>query len=68
MYGCHNKPRQTPQSSYLAQDGYALGITTREPSLKWVGHAMSTECQYSKNTVDAKCDGCMNKGQYVASN
>lgn len=61
-YGCFNRPRPDTTTSYLAQDGWEPGKgaawLTRVPVLVDVYHAMTTECQYSKTTVDAGCIGC----------
>jgi hypothetical protein len=71
MYGCYNKPRPTNKSTYVGQDGWLQiglqdGLTrhqTRLPKLINIPHAMTKDCQYSKTTVDAGCDGCVNKAK-----
>ena len=53
---CHN--RQPHKPGYLAQDGYFLDGVTRTPRMVKVKDVMTKDCQYSKTTPDAGCDGC----------
>jgi hypothetical protein len=65
--GCMNRPDQDARSGYLAQDGwdYSPDGGTRQPIMVWIPHTMSRECEYSKSTVDAACDGCVSKREAV---
>lgn len=71
-WGCHNKPRPTADTTYQAQDGWLRSVgfegqPTRLPRIIQIRHTMSTECQYSKTTADAKCTGCdHNQGEKSA--
>lgn len=72
-YGCHNKPRVTPERTYLAQAGYEgevhLGFDTfaRERVYVPIKHAMSTDCQYTKtHAADRLCSGCVHRAREVA--
>ncbi len=60
--GCHNKPRPTPETTHIAQDGWReyteRGIPVRVPVLVEVKHRMSTECMYDVRTTNPGCAGC----------
>lgn len=65
MYGCHNKPRPTEYSYYVAQVGWinkstgVIGIAHREPVYKPIKSAFgTTSCQYDKSATDTSCKGC----------
>lgn len=71
--GCMNRPDQTISSGYWAQDGWdympqpkPLGVT-RAARMVWIRHTMTRECEYSKSTVDAACDGCASKRELKGS-
>ncbi len=55
MYGCYNRPDFI--YSYVVFDGY-FDETRRFPITKRIPVATSKDCQYSRHTVDVKCDGC----------
>lgn len=69
LNGCNNKPRPTPEKTYMAQDGYnqgvktALEIPTRLPLMVAVPHRMTTTCQYDKSETDKGCAGCAHGSQ-----
>lgn len=71
-YGCKNMPRPDATTSYPAQDGWANGRGTpwfsRMPVIVDVYHAMTSDCQYSKTTVDAGCVGCRHNQQVQNEN
>lgn len=63
-YSCHNKPRPTKDSSYVAQAGWVdmrdgLGTPIRAPVLRDIKSAFgTTTCQYDKSQTDPACFGC----------
>lgn len=73
LAGCHNKPRPTTESSYLAQDGYEtwhayksvdgldyrLDEPTRVPAMVRVNFRMESDCQYDMSATASCCTGCM---------
>ncbi len=67
-YGCHNRPRPTPESSYQGQAGWRDAIDhdsaspTRLPIMVDIKHMMTTTCQYDKRTTDQACAGCQHIG------
>jgi hypothetical protein len=63
LHGCHDLPRPTPETFYLAQDGYTNlegppGEWTRVPKWKKIFHVMSTDCGYAESKNDSSCNGC----------
>lgn len=67
-HGCNGLPRPTPDSFYLAQDGYnepwqdpVSGAWFRTPKYKQIFHVMSTDCGYIESKNDSGCDGCHQK-------
>lgn len=62
MHGCHNRP---PLGKPLvAFVGYRFPEQRLEPQTREIPFAMSTDCQYSKQTKnDPRCAGCTNKAQ-----
>jgi len=66
-YGCHNKPRPTDETVYLAPDGWAMDYIG---SSDWLGemgfvevkHVMSRDCRFDMSLKDAKCEGCLWRG------
>ena len=69
IYGCHNKPRPTADSSYVAQSGWSetfrdsLGNPSRIPMYVDIKSAFgSTACQYTlTNASDPVCSGCVHR-------
>lgn len=63
LAGCHNRPRPTAETSYVAQAGWReyeeRGEPVRVPVLVRIKHAMSTSCQYDKSATDSACGGCV---------
>lgn len=67
-YGCHNKPRPTPQASYIAQDGWhefidGRGNPVRTPKWKEVNFNFSTDCDPGKRAIDPRCASCQHGGE-----
>lgn len=63
VYGCHNRPRPTAETSYVAQTAFTVlrdgfGAPCRIPVYVDIRHTMSTTCQYDKSDVDQRCGGC----------
>lgn len=60
-YACYNKP---PAKAFLTVfDGYADESRTKVKTTT-IPNRMSRECQYSKDTVDKGCEGCIhNRGE-----
>lgn len=63
VYGCHNRPRPTAETSYPAQLGWHYGISlkgepTRLPVVVPIAHTMSTNCRYDLSAADQRCAGC----------
>lgn len=70
VYGCHDKPRPTSETSYVAQasieiirDGF--GAPFRQPAYVDIKHTMSTNCRYDKWQTDDRCRGCKNAGEVM---
>lgn len=63
-YGCNNKPAQSPDATYAAQDGWyvfrdPLGNLIRTPRQIEIKAAFGTiGCNYDKTTTDRMCAGC----------
>lgn len=55
-YGCHN--RAPFVEIVLVQYGWTYHAGSRYQVLRDIPNAMSKDCQYSKTTIDAGCDGC----------
>jgi hypothetical protein len=59
-YGCYN--RDDFKSSLKVQTGwkcvYVDGSYTRIPVFRDAPNRMTTDCQYSRDTVDTECEGC----------
>jgi hypothetical protein len=74
-YGCHNKPRPTKESGYIAQGGWReykdqQGRPVKMPVHVEVKSAFgTTTCQYDKSATDSSCKGCQwgNHGQQNTS-
>lgn len=66
--GCYN--REPFRTGYTAPDGYFVatidGVTRRLPKMSLVKAKNSTDCQYSKNTLDEKCTGCKHNEHPIA--
>jgi hypothetical protein len=67
-YGCYDKPRPTPDTSYVAQTSFEIqrdgfGAPSRMPVFIDVKHTMSTNCRYDKWQTDDRCRGCKNAGK-----
>lgn len=64
MYGCHNKPRPTKDSNYIAQSGWlhmrdGFGAPCPMPVYTDIKSAFgTTACQYDKSATDKSCKGC----------
>jgi hypothetical protein len=64
IYGCNGKPAQSPDATYVAQDGWAVfrdstGHLVRTPRQVEIKAAFGTiGCNYDKPTSDPKCAGC----------
>jgi hypothetical protein len=67
VYGCHNRPRPTAGSSYLAQSGYdptvneGWGWFSRQPRYVEIKHTMSTDCRYDASATDRGCAECVHQ-------
>lgn len=63
-YGCHNRPRPTAASSYIAQAGWvgvkggSLGTQRHPIHVEIMSAFGTTDCQYDKSATDAACAGC----------
>ncbi len=65
-YGCHNKPRPTVDSKYIAQEGWSSTFYNaiydspdRTPLYAEVKSAFgTTSCQYFDSGRDPSCIGC----------
>jgi hypothetical protein len=62
-YGCHSRPRPTPETSYVTQTGWSETVTSalvpvRFPVYAEIKHSMSTDCRYDKKATDRQCAGC----------
>lgn len=73
IYGCHSKPRQTSESSYIAQQGWVgkkdgFFNTEKHPVYIEVKSAFgTTECQYTKqHPSDKECSGCPHQAKEKA--
>ena len=53
---CNNRPPL--KTSVVVQDGWYMDGVTRCPRMVTIKDQMSKDCQYSKTTQDAGCDGC----------
>lgn len=65
IYGCNNKPLQSPDATYVAQAGWSetfrdgFGNPCRAPVYVEIKAAFgTTTCQYDKTTTDRMCAGC----------
>jgi hypothetical protein len=73
-YACHNKPRPTPASTYVAQSGWGevfrdgFGNPCRVPTYVDVKSAFgTTDCQYTKtHATDPECSGCVHRTKDAA--
>lgn len=71
LYGCHNKPRPTVNSTYLGRVGYEdainqnWGTFSREPIYIDIKSAFgTTDCQYTlSHASDPLCSGCMHQAK-----
>lgn len=59
VYGCHNRPRPTAETTYPAQLGWEYWGLTREPRLVDIPHTLSTDCRYDLSAADGRCSGCV---------
>jgi hypothetical protein len=68
-YGCYNKPRPVVGKLYPGWQGYItvfssdVGRMIRIAVPENIEYVMSTECQYSKTSVDEGCNGCQHNHQ-----
>lgn len=64
-YGCHNKPRPTPETTLTAQSGWIeyeeRNAVVRVPVWAKIPHRFMEGCKYDKATSDRACEGCMHK-------
>ena len=67
IYSCHNKPRPTADSSYIAQSGWKVWQKKRVPVQVVIKSAFGTlECQYTKDHAgDTECAGCEHKNKEI---
>jgi hypothetical protein len=73
-YGCHNKPRPTPESSYVAQVAWSETFRNgfdepqRVPVYVDVKSAFgTTACQYTlTHAADPECSGCVHRSKDAA--
>lgn len=71
LYGCHNKPRPTSRSSYVAQISWktsprdSLGLVMRTPIYGRIKSAFgTTACQYTQtHAADPECSGCVHRSK-----
>lgn len=66
-YGCHDKPRQTDETVYLAPDGWAVdyigsGDWLGEMGFVEVKHVMSRDCRFDMSLTDPACEECRWQG------
>jgi hypothetical protein len=66
-YGCHNKPRPTDETTYLAPDGWCqdyIGSSDwlGEMGFREVKHVMSRDCRFDMSFTDPGCEGCWWQG------
>lgn len=74
QYGCHNKPRPTAESSYVAQAGWSalyrdgFGGPCRDPIYVDIKSAFgTTTCQYTlTHATDPLCSGCAHRAKDAA--
>jgi hypothetical protein len=74
LYGCHNKPRPTAESSYIAQSSWSetfrdgMGNPSRVPFYVDVQSAFgTTDCQYTRTHAgDPQCSGCVHRAREAA--
>lgn len=59
--GCHNRPPMSP--GYWAMDRQYRPGGKWEIVPTWIPHRLSTECRYDLSLTDAKCAGCLERGQ-----
>lgn len=73
-YGCHNRPRPTAESSYVAQKGWSetfrdgFGAPQRVPIYVDIKSAFgTTACQYTiHHATDPDCSGCVHRAKDAA--
>lgn len=68
VYGCHNRPRPTAETSYVAQAGFKIvrdgfDAPWRVPALVTIKHTLSTNCRYDLSAADQRCAGCAHGSQ-----
>jgi len=64
-YGCHNKPRPTPETTHTAQSGWIeyeeRNAVVRVPVWIKIPHRFDDGCKYDKSDTDRSCEGCVHK-------
>lgn len=74
IYGCHNKPRPTVDSGYVAQVAWSetfrdgFGAPCRTPVYVDIKSAFgTTDCQYTQqHAADPECSGCVHRAKDAA--